>query len=553
MYPFLILFILCISGVSAQNILDYRWTTIETKGNITARHESSMVLFKDKFYLIGGRGMNPVNVYNPKSNTWEEKSKPPFEIHHFQAVAYKDAVYVIAMTGKYPKEVPLENIWLYYPDKDTWEKGPEIPNNIRRGGAGVSVYKDKLYLTCGIDFGHTSGTNNNFNSYDLITGEWKNLTKAPHIRDHFSTIVVGDNLYCIGGRNTSFHYPDNFGAFFEATMPKVDVYNFIEEKWHTMKEELPYPTAAGGLVYFGNKIIYAGGEGAYKQAYNTTQCLDLETGKWSLLAPLNIGRHGGGTVVFENKIYSAAGSPNKGGGNMSSLEVFSAEHDWKPLFNGTNLEGWTIEKSKKDEAKNFWSVDGGAILYNSLGSKEHNHFWLQSKEEYKDFELRLKFKSSKENKGNSGIQVRSRYDEKAEINLGEQLVYGWLDGPQVDINPNDPWKTGLIYDETRDYKRWINPISKDWNLKETDVETKKIVHYLEGEGPGWNDLTIICKGNNIKTYLNNLLISDYDGTGVLDDAFHKKYKVGQKGHIAIQGHMNSENKIWFKDIEIRKL
>ena len=163
-------------------------------------------------------------------------------------------------------------------------------------------------------------------------------------------------MYCIGGRNTSFHYPDNFGAFFEATMPKVDVYNFVEEKWHTMKEELPYPTAAGGLVHFENKIIYAGGEGAYKQAYNITQCLDLETGKWSLLSPMNIGRHGGGMLVFDNKIYTAAGSPNKGGGNMGSIEVFSAEHDWKPLFNGTNLEGWTIEKSKKDEEKNFWNV-----------------------------------------------------------------------------------------------------------------------------------------------------------------------------------------------------
>ena len=160
-----ILFILCVYSLKAQNILDYRWTTLETKGNVTARHESSMVLYKDKFYLIGGRGLNPVNVFNPKTNIWEEKSKPPFEIHHFQAAVYKDAIYVVAMVGKYPKEVPLENIWLYYPEKDIWEKGAEIPTNIRRGGGGASVYKDKLYLTCGIDFGHTSGTNNNFSSY----------------------------------------------------------------------------------------------------------------------------------------------------------------------------------------------------------------------------------------------------------------------------------------------------------------------------------------------------------------------------------------------------
>jgi N-acetylneuraminic acid mutarotase len=281
-----------------------------------------MVVCKNKFYLIGGRGINPVNVFNPESNTWEAKSKTPLEMHHFQAVSYKGVIYVIAMTGKYPRETPLPNIWLYYPETDTWKKGPEIPENRRRGGAGVSIYQDKIYITCGIDFGHTSGTNNYFDSYDLKTGEWEVLTKAPHIRDHFSTVVVNDKLYCIGGRNTSFHYPKQFGAFFAQTMPFVDVYDFKQQKWNTMKHKLPFATAAGGLVALGNKIIYFGGEGDQKLAFNQTQCLDLETETWGLLAPLNVGRHGGGAVLYNSKIYTAAGSPNKGGGNMSSIEVF---------------------------------------------------------------------------------------------------------------------------------------------------------------------------------------------------------------------------------------
>jgi len=321
----LLFFGVLICSGQENDLEDFQWEIIDAKGDVTARHESSMVVYKDKFYLIGGRGINPVNVFNPKTNTWEAKSKTPFEMHHFQAAVYEDAIYVVAMTGKYPKETPLQNIWLYYPEKDKWERGPEIPKNRQRGGAGVSIYKDKLYITCGIDFGHTSGTNNYFDSYDLKTGEWQVLTKAPHIRDHFSTIVVEDNLYCIGGRNTSFHHPDNFGAFFEQTMPFVDVYNFKEEKWHTMKAEIPFATAAGGLVALFGKIIYFGGEGNQKLAFNQTQCLDLETGEWSQLARLKNGRHGGGAVVLNDKIFTAAGSPNKGGGNMSSIEVFSIQ------------------------------------------------------------------------------------------------------------------------------------------------------------------------------------------------------------------------------------
>ena len=532
----------------------YRWTTIEASGEMTGRHENGFVEYKGKFYLLGGRGINPVDVYDPKTNTWTSKSKSPMEIHHFQAVVYHDAIYLVgAMTGSYPKETPLENIWLYYPETDKWRKGPEIPKDRRRGGAGAVVYNDMIYMACGIDYGHTNGTNNYFDSFDLKTGEWNILTKAPHIRDHFPAIVVNDKLYCVGGRNTSVHYPDNFGAFFNATIPNVDVYDFTKSEWVTLKNELPVPTAAGSLVQAGNNLIFIGGEGKQTQAYNLAQCLDLETGEWSQLAPLNTGRHGTGAVLYKGDVYIAAGSPVKGGGALTSIEVFSPNHNWTTLFNGKNLDGWEIKTIAKDaDKKNYWTVEDGAILCNSMGDSKHSHIWLQSVEEYDNFELRLKFQSCRENKGNAGVQVRSRYDDQAKIESeGDNL--GWMDGPQVDIDTNDPWRCGLIYDETREVRHWINPVLPDWKIDKEKHAPKKVIHYYEDEEPGWNDLTIICDGVNIKTFLNNILVSDYDGTGVLDDAAHHRQNVGLNGHIALQLHMNSENKLRFKDIEIRKL
>ena len=38
-----------ICSAQTKNIEDYRWTTIGAKGDVTERHESSMVLFDDKF------------------------------------------------------------------------------------------------------------------------------------------------------------------------------------------------------------------------------------------------------------------------------------------------------------------------------------------------------------------------------------------------------------------------------------------------------------------------------------------------------------------------
>lgn len=328
----LILFLIIIFtglGVKSQQISlsEYRWTSIDAEGEVAPRHENAFVVYKDKFYLLGGRGLNPVNVFDPATSKWETKGNSPMEIHHFQPVVYGDAIYIVGgMTKGYPREMPLENIWVYYPETDTWEEGGEIPEVRRRGCAGTVVYKDKIYWVGGIKFGHTSGTTNYFDSYDLKTGQWEMHTDAPHIRDHFHAIIADNKLFCIGGRNTSVHYPDNFGAFFDAVIPEINYYDFEEKKWYTLKDPLPVPTAAGGIVKHDNHLIYLGGEGPRNKAYDETQCFDINTGEWVQLAKMHTGRHGTAAVLYNNKIYIAAGSPNKGGGNLSTIEVFSKDY-----------------------------------------------------------------------------------------------------------------------------------------------------------------------------------------------------------------------------------
>lgn len=230
----------------------------------------------------------------------------------------------------------------------------------------------------------------------------------------------------------------------------------------------------------------------------------------------------------------------------------SKNQDWEVLFNGVNLDGWQVKCQKEFQDMNFWTVKDGSIYCNSLGSKDHGYIWLLNEKEFDDFELRLKFRVSRENLGNAGVQVRSRYDDTAVID-NEYSEPGWLDGPQVDIDPNNPWRNGLIYDETRSAMRWINPSLPDWRVEKELHAPEKVIFYWEDEGTGWNDMTIICNGTHIKTIVNNVPVSNFDGKGILDDPEHKKLNVGLDGQIALQLHKKSENKIWFKDIEIRKL
>lgn len=215
--------------------------------------------------------------------------------------------------------------------------------------------------------------------------------------------------------------------------------------------------------------------------------------------------------------------------------------DWTSLFNGTDLTGWTVKCRPADRNKEFWKVDEGTILADSMGHEGHDYVWLVTNREYADFVLRLQFQAYRDSPGNSGIQVRSRYDDQA----------GWLDGPQIDIHPPGPWRTGMIWDETRGVGRWLYPDRPRGQWVNQTMANPEMVFYYADEGPGWNTLEITTVGTRITALLNGVLVTDYEGAGVLDDSVHQTYDVGLRGSVALQIHKADELRIRFKDVEVR--
>jgi hypothetical protein len=234
---------------------------------------------------------------------------------------------------------------------------------------------------------------------------------------------------------------------------------------------------------------------------------------------------------------SSPGQPSQG--------MPAVNGEWISLFDGTTLDGWQIKCLPQDKDKAYWQVINGTIVCNSIDDKDHQYVWLMTDQEFSDFELQLKFKAYKDSPGNSGVQIRSRYDESEDAPNG-----GWMDGPQVDIHPPTPFRTGLIYDETREEKRWISPSLKNWEIDTSYAAPEWTFTYAE---EGWNALSIICVGTHIKTILNGDVITDYHGEGVLDNEAHKKHRIDKSGHIALQLHAGDALRIEFKDIKIKIL
>ncbi len=71
------------------------WTTVTAKGQPHARHENGFIEFQGKFYLIGGRRIQPVDIYDPVANSWSSASKPPIEVHHFQPIIVNDQIHKV--------------------------------------------------------------------------------------------------------------------------------------------------------------------------------------------------------------------------------------------------------------------------------------------------------------------------------------------------------------------------------------------------------------------------------------------------------------------------
>lgn len=298
------------------------WKTLTPKTETEVRSENAFVAVGDLFYLLGGRKKESMYTYNPQTNEWKKAANVPMEMHHFQAVAYKGELYVLgAFTGDYPHETPISNIYIYNPTKDQWRKGAAIPENRRRGSAGVTVHQDKIYLVCGIQDGHWDGHVTWLDEYDPKTDKWRQLPDAPHARDHVQATVLNNQLVVAGGRKSS----QKIGKVLELTVPEVDVYDFKKGVWRTLPAAQNIPTQRAGCtsVTLDNQVLVIGGESTQLLAHNQTEAFDFKTNTWHTLSPLQTGRHGTQALVYKNKVYITGGAGNHGGGpELNSLEVF---------------------------------------------------------------------------------------------------------------------------------------------------------------------------------------------------------------------------------------
>ena len=296
--------------------LAHAWSQETTKGLFQPRHATSLVAMNDTLFLIGAQGEEQKNVAaftigQSDQYNWKMMSLTPISMHHAQAVSVKDRILIAgAFSGDFPHEKPVPHVWWFFPLRNHWMRGVEIPIDRQRGSAGAVLTSDNnLFLVGGIKNGHMDGFVPYLDLLDLSTSKWEVLPDAPHARDHFQAALFENRkVVCAGGRTTHFR----IGKLFELTVAPVDVFDISAGDWQTIAP-IPTPRAGAMTVLRNSEMFVMGGESSQPQAHDEVEVLDVSTSTWRRAGRLESGRHAGGAAIVNDITYIVAGCGTHGG------------------------------------------------------------------------------------------------------------------------------------------------------------------------------------------------------------------------------------------------
>ncbi len=195
--------------------------------------------------------------------------------------------------------------------------------------------------------------------------------------------------------------------------------------------------------------------------------------------------------------------------HSQSVVADEKEEGFHQLFDGKTLDGWD------GDAKVF-RVHDSSIIGGQLKERIPHNYFLSTKEEYADFELRLEFKLIGADT-NAGIQLRS-----TRIPDHHEMI-----GYQADLGQNY-W--GALYDESRRNKILQAP------------DKEKLAKVLKVDD--WNSYRILCEGRHIQLWINDFQTVDYT---------EADEKIEQAGLIALQIHGGGPGEAHYRNVRIREI
>jgi hypothetical protein len=217
---------------------------------------------------------------------------------------------------------------------------------------------------------------------------------------------------------------------------------------------------------------------------------------------------------------------------FSSFIIDSPKASWDVLFDGKSVEKLRAYQ-RQDFPSECWSVENG-LLRTIPGVKNTD---ILTKEQYKNFELQLDWKTSVA--GNGGIFYNVKEDAKHEAGNGNSP--NWLTNFEMQLlddigfNDKEPKRSaGSLYDLIAPKNKVLKPVG-EFNTSRLVVKNKHVEHWLNGQ----KVVEYTIDSPELNALIQASKYKDIPG-----------FAQYSEGHIMFQHH---GQEMWYKNIKIRRL
>jgi hypothetical protein len=218
--------------------------------------------------------------------------------------------------------------------------------------------------------------------------------------------------------------------------------------------------------------------------------------------------------------------------DASTAKTDSTDKDgFTTIFDGKTFSGWEGDTS-------VWRIDSSSFIGEVTPTKQikTNTFLIWRAEKPSDFEFKAEYRISAG--GNSGVQYRS--EELKDIRFA-------VKGYQADIDGANQY-TGQNYEERgrgflamRGQKARLETNQKPIIMDSVGNSDSLKTHIKVND---WNEIYIVAKGNDMKHYINGILMSET----IDNDTANRK----SEGIIGLQVHVLPEMKVEYRNIRYKK-
>src|SRR5581483_1005435 len=167
---------------------------------------------------------------------------------------------------------------------------------------------------------------------------------------------------------------------------------------------------------------------------------------------------------------------------LLALAASALADEYRDLFNGKDLDGWTVEGPRADKQGNtMWTVRDGNIVCLGKGFG----FLRYDREKFGNFALRIEYRFAPNQKGNSGVGIRTApFDPKQSRQTRPSFAAYEIQLQDDAGEPATVHSTGSLY-------RYAAPTANP-----------------SKPAPEWNTIDIECHGPRIQVSLNGQKILD---------------------------------------------